>query len=156
MLQTLKERVNIALGNICEAAAKGPHEVNYAGNLQFFTDVVTLLENRSERSSWLVEERSRALLGRAFSRVFSYLLDRVPHFYFDAAIAPMPIAVRGTLARWVVGKVDALDRAFASDDNGVAANEPGTERDAGGGGNVNDASDASEDAQEDAVSDMSD
>ena len=83
------------MGNICEAAAKEPHEASYAGNLQFFTDVVTLLENRSERSRWLVEERSRALLGRAFSRVFSYLLDRDPHFDFDAAIAPVPIAVRG-------------------------------------------------------------
>ena len=33
MLQTLRERANTALGNICEAAAKEPHEVNYAGNL---------------------------------------------------------------------------------------------------------------------------
>ena len=96
------------------------------------------------------------MLGRAFSRVFSYLLDRDPHFDFDAAITPVPIAVRGTLARWVEGKVDALVRAFASDDNGVAANEPGTDRDAGGGGHVNAANDASEDAQEDAASDMSD
>ncbi|XP_044456172.1 translation initiation factor IF-2 [Triticum aestivum] len=53
MLHTLRERANTALGNICEAAAKEPHEVNYTGNLQFFTDVVTLLENRSERSRWL-------------------------------------------------------------------------------------------------------
>ena len=117
MLQTLRERANTALGNICEAAAKEPHEVNYAGNLQFFTDVVTLLENRSERSRWLVEERSRALLGRAFSRVFSYLLDRDPHFDFDAAIAPVPIAVRGALVQWVEDNVDALVRAFASDDD---------------------------------------
>ena len=98
MLQTLIERANTALGDICEAAVKEPHEVNYTGNLQFFTDVVTLLENRSERSHWLVDERSRDLLGRAFSRVFSYLLDRDPHFDFDAAIAPVPIAVRGNLA----------------------------------------------------------
>ena len=73
MLQTLGERANTALGYICEAAVKEPHEVNYADNLQFFTDVVTLLENRSERSRWLVKERSLALLGRAFSRVFSHL-----------------------------------------------------------------------------------
>ena len=164
MLRTLRERANIVLSNICEAAAKEPHETNYAGNLQFFTDVVTLLENRSERSRWLVEERSRALLGRAFSRVFSYLQDRDPHFDFDAVIAPVPIAVRGDLARWVEDNVDALVRAFASDDDGVVVgtnegdvvDEPGADGDAGGGGNVNDASDASEDAQEDAVSDMSD
>ena len=99
MLQTLRERANTALGYIYEAVAKEPHEVNYAGNLQFFTDVVTLLENRSERSRWLVEERSRALLGRAFSRVFSHLQDRDPYFDFDAAITLVPIAVRGDLAR---------------------------------------------------------
>ena len=165
MLQTLRERANTALGYICEAAAKEPHEVNYAGNLQFFTDVVMLLENKSERSHWLVEERSRALLGHAFSRVFSYLQDRDPHFDFDAAIAPVPIAVRGDLARWVEDNMDALVRAFASDDDGVVvgANEgdvvddPGDDGSAGGGGdNVDDASDASEGAPEDVVSDMSD
>ena len=58
------------------------------------------------------------MLGRAFSRIFSYLLDRDPHFDFDAAIAPVPIAVWGDLARWVEDNVDALVRAFASDDDG--------------------------------------
>ena len=127
MLRTLRERANTALGNICEAAAEVPHENNYAGNLQYFTDVVTLLENRSERSRWLVEERSRALLGRAFSHVFTYLQDRDPHFDFDATIAPVPIAIRGDLAQWVEDNVDALVRAFASDDDGVivAADEGG-------------------------------
>ena len=84
------------MGNICEAAAAVPHETNYAGNLQYFTDVVTLLENRSERSRWLVEERSRALLRRAFSRVFSHLQNMDPHFDFDAVIAPVPIAFGAT------------------------------------------------------------
>ena len=97
------------------------------------------------------------MLGRAFSHVFSYLLDRDRHFDFDAAIAPMPIAVRGDLARWVEDNMDALVRAFASDDDGVVVDEPGADGDAGGvGGNVNVASDAPEDAQEDAVSDMFD
>ena len=73
MLTTLWERANTALGNICEAAVGEPHAVNYAGNLQFFTNVVTQLEARSVRADRLVEERSRALLGRAFSRVFSHL-----------------------------------------------------------------------------------
>ena len=40
MLTTLWERANTALGNVCEAAVGEPHAVNYAGNLQFFTDVV--------------------------------------------------------------------------------------------------------------------
>ena len=105
------------------------------------------------------------MLGRAFSRVFIYLLDRDPHFDFDAAITPVPIAVRGDLAWWVEDNVEALVRAFASDDDGVVVganeggvvDEPGIDGDArGSGGNVDDASDASEDAQEDAVSDMSD
>ena len=113
----------------------------------------------------LVEEGSRDLLKRAFSRVFSHLQDRDPHFDFDAAIAPVPIAVRGDLAWWVEDTVDALVRAFASDDDGVivaadeggVVDEPGAGGDAGGGGDdVSDASDASGGAQEDAVSDMSD
>ena len=41
MLAMLRERANAALGNICEAAVGEPHAINYAGNLQFFTDVVT-------------------------------------------------------------------------------------------------------------------
>ena len=150
------------MGYICEAAAREPHEVNYAGNLQFFTDVVTLLENQSKRSRWLVEERSPALLGHAFSRVFSYLQDRDPHFDFDAAIAPVPIAVRGDLARWVEDNVDTLVRAFASDDDGViVAADEGSVVDAPGagggvGGDGDDASDASRGAPDDAASDMSD
>ena len=50
-----------------------------------------------------------------------------PHFDFDAAIAPVPQAVRGDLAHWVEDNVDALIRAFASDNDGVivAADEGG-------------------------------
>ena len=90
MLTTLWERANTALGNICEAAVDEPRAINYAGNLQFFTDIVTQLEARSVRANRLVEERCRALLGRAFSRVFSHLRNMDPHFDFDAAIAPVP------------------------------------------------------------------
>ena len=49
------------------------------------------LEARSVRTDRLMEERSRALLGRAFSRVFSHLRNMDPHFDFDAAIAPVPL-----------------------------------------------------------------
>ena len=73
MLRELRERANTTLGIICEAAVGEPRVVNYAGNLQFFTDVVTQLEARSGRADRLVEERSHALLGRAFSHVFSHL-----------------------------------------------------------------------------------
>ena len=164
MLQTLRERANSALGEICEAAAKEPHEASYAGNLRFFTNVVMLLEDRSERARGLVEERSLALLRRVFSCVFSHLQEMDPHFDFDDAIAPVPTAVRGDLAQWVENNVDALVRAFASDDDGVVVgadkggiiDEPGADGNMGGGGdNVSDASDAFEDAPEDAVSDMS-
>ena len=167
MLRALRERANAALGNICEAAVGGPNVVNYAGNLRFFTDVVTQLETWSGRADRLVEERSRALLGRAFSRVFSYLQDRDPHFDFDAAIALVPMAIRGDLAWWVEDNVDALVRAFTSDDDGVnvAADEGDVVNGGGDGANNGDeeaggddggASDASGDALGDAVSDMSD
>ena len=127
MLTTLRERANTALGNICEAAVGEPHAVNYVGNLQFFTDVVTQLEARSVRADRLVEERSRALLGRAFSRIFSHVRNMDPHFDFDAAIAPVPKAVQDELAHWVEDNVDALVRAFASENDGVivAADEGG-------------------------------
>ena len=59
-----------------------------------------------------MEERSRGLLGRAFSRVFSHLGNTFPDFDFNAAIAPIPQAVRGDLARWVEDNVDALVRGL--------------------------------------------
>ena len=142
MLQTLKERANSALGEICEAAAKEPHEASYAGNLRFFTDMVTLLEDRSQITRGLVEERSRALLRRAFSRFFSHLQNRDLQFDFDVASAPVRKAIRGNLAQWVEDNVDALVRAFVTDDDGmiVAADEggmvdaPGAGRGVGGDG----------------------
>ena len=100
ILTMLRERANTALGNICEAAVGEPRAINYAGNLQFFTDIVTQLEARSVRANRLVEERSRALLGRAFSRVFSHLRNMDPHFNFDAAIAPAP---RPSKTTWRTG-----------------------------------------------------
>ena len=167
ILRTLRERANTALVNIYDATTEQPHVTNYAGNLQFFTDVVTHLENCSERAHHLVEERSRGLLARAFSRVFSHLQNIDPHFDFDAAIASVPKAIRGDLARWVEDNVDALVRAFTSDDDGVvvAADEVDMVNDGEDGANDGEgeasgrdggASDASGGDQEDAVSDMSD
>ena len=153
------------MGNICEAALSEPRAINYAGNLQFFTDIVTQLEARSVRANRLVEEKSRALLGRAFSRVFSHLQNMDPHFDFDAAIAPVPQAVRGDLADWVEDNVDALVRAFALDDDDaiVAADEGGMVNgpdaagdNAEGDGEASDASDSSGGAPEDALGDLSD
>ena len=140
MLRTLRERANAALGNICEAVAEEPHVTNYSGNLRFFSNVVTHLENRSEKSCQPGEERSRGLLARAFSRVFSHLQNIDPLFVFDATIAPVPEAVRGDLARWVEDNVDALVRAFTSDDDGVivAADEGVVVNDGGDGANNGD------------------
>ena len=165
MLATLRERANAALGNICEAAVGAPHATNYAGNLQFFTDIVTQLEAWSVRANRLVEERSRALLRRAFSRVFSHLQNMDPHFDFDAAIAPVPQAVRGDLADWVEDNVHALVKAFTSDDDDVivAADEGGVVNgpnaagdNVEGDGEASDASDGSGGAPEDALGDLSD
>ena len=127
--------------------------------------MVTQLEARSVGANRLVEERSRALLGRAFSRVFSHLRNMDPNFDFDAAITPVPQAVRGDLARWVEDNVDALVRAFASDNDGVvvAANEgdvvngpDAADGDAESDGEASDASEDSGGAPEDALGDLSD
>ena len=66
------------------------HSNDYSSHLNFFTNMVTRLEARSDKACQLVEERSRGLLGRAFSRVFSHLRNTFPDFDFDAAIAPVP------------------------------------------------------------------
>ncbi len=82
------------------------------------------------------------LIPRAFSRVFNHLQDNDPHFDFDAAIALVPIAIRGDLAQWVEDNVDALVRAFTTDDDGVvvAADEGGVvnDQDADDGDGVGD------------------
>ena len=107
------------------------------------------------------------MLGCAFSHVFSYLQDRDPHFDFDAAIAPVPEAIRGDLARWVEDNMDALVRAFASDDDAVVVPEDEgdvvNDGEGGAGDGDGDASDGDSDASDafecdpgDAVSDMSD
>ena len=87
-----------------------------------------------------------------------------PHFDFDAAIALVPLAIRGDLAHWVEDNMDALVRAFTSDDDGVvvAADEGGVVNGPGaeGGGAEGDgeASDAGGDSggvPEDALGDLS-
>ena len=163
MLEGLRNRANAALSHICDENAPHPHSNDYVSHLRFFTDVVMRLENRSERARLLVEERSRGLLGRAFSRVFSHLQNTYQDFDFDAAIAPVPEATRGDLAQWVEDNVDALVRAFVSDDDVlVVAVDGGDVVDGGDGGagdggasdSDNGDSDASGGDQEDAVSDM--
>ena len=101
MLQDLCNRANTTLGYICDENAPHPHSNDYASHLTFFTNMVTRLEARSDRARQLVEERSRGLLGRAFSRVFSHLQNTYPDFDFDAAIVPVLEAIWGNLARWV-------------------------------------------------------
>ena len=90
MLQDLRVRANRALETICEESIPHPYEDDDASHLCFFTQIVTRLDDRAARARQLVEERSRGLLGRAFSRVFSHLLNLDPHFDFNAAIAPEP------------------------------------------------------------------
>ena len=119
MLGDLRTKANQALGTICDEHAPHPHAEDYASHLRFFTDVVTRLESRAERARELVDEKSRGLLGLAFSRIFSHLLNTNPDFDFAAAIAPVPEVIRDNLARWVDDNVDALVRAFASDDDAV-------------------------------------
>ena len=99
-----------------------------------------------------MEERGRGLLERAFSRVFSHLQNADPSFDFDATIAPVPTVVRGVLARWVEDHVDALFRAFASEDDVVVVvADKGDVVDGGDGGVADGGNDADED--DDNVSD---
>ena len=58
-----------------------------------------------------------------------------PHFDFDAAIAPVPLAIRGNLVHWVEDNVDALVRAFTAAADGVvvAADEGGVVNGPGAG-----------------------
>ena len=117
------------------------------------------LEARSARARQLVEERGRGLLERAFSRVFSHILNADPNFDFDAAIAPVPTAIRGDLAHWVEDNMDALVRAFASEDDAVVvvADEGDVVDDGDGGGDDADEDDdnASDTSAGDAASDIS-
>ena len=79
----------------------------------------------------VVEERSRGLLGCAFSRVFSHLLNLDPHFDLDTAIAPVPKVIQDNLENWVDDHVDTLVVEFAPEDDVVviAAEEGGADDD---------------------------
>ena len=92
MLQDLRARANHALGTICNEIASHPHENDYASHLNFFINIVTRLEDRATKARKLVGDRSRGLLGSAFSRVFSNLLGRDSHFDFNVVLAPVPVA----------------------------------------------------------------
>ena len=131
MLQDLRLRANSALGTIYNDSAPHPHENDYASHLSFFTDIVTRLEARAASSRDLEAERSRGLLGCAFSRVFSHLLNRDPHFDFDDVLIPVPSVVQDNLAGWVDDHMDALVAEFTPEENTVmiAAEEVGADGD---------------------------
>ena len=107
------------MSTICEESAPHPREEDYASHLRFFTEIVTRLEDRAARARELIEERSCGLLGHAFSRVFSELLNLDPHFDFDAAIASVPRVIQDNLANWVDDHVDALLAEFAPEDDAI-------------------------------------
>jgi hypothetical protein len=141
MLEDLRTRANQALGSICEESAPRPREVDDAGNLHFFMQVVARLEDRAARAHELVEERSWELLGRAFSRVFSNLFSLDPYFDFDAAIAPVPEVTQDAVAEWVNNHVDDLVEEFTlvEDATMTEADEvvdADSEEDGGAGGNA--------------------
>ena len=78
---------------------------------------MTRPEDWAARARELVEERSRGLLGCAFSRIFSHLLNLDPHFDFNVVLAPMPAATQDKLAKWVDGHVDALVKEMTPEDD---------------------------------------
>ena len=130
MLEGLRSRANAALGHICDENAPHPLVDDYASHLCFFTDVVTRLENHSERARQLVEERSRGLIGCALSHVFNNLLNLDSHFDFSFVLAPMPAAIEDKLAKWVDGHVNALVKELTPEDDTAVL----TAEEAGAGG----------------------
>ena len=108
MFDDLGVRANRALSTICDESISRPYEADDVGYLRFCTQVVTCLEGGAVRACQLVEEKSRDLLGRAISRVFSHLLSLDPDFDFSAVIAPVLGVTQGDLASWVDHHVDDL------------------------------------------------
>ena len=145
MVQALRLWANRSLGVICKESVPHPRVEDYASHLHFFTEVVTRLEDQAARARKLVEERSQGLLGRAFSRVFSHLQNLDPHFDFDAAIAPVPGAIRDNVSHWVENHMEALVRAFSIEDDVVVvmADKDGADDD-----DEDDASDSASSAYE--------
>lgn len=131
MLEDLWVRANRALDTVYKESVARPHAADDTGCLHFFTQVVTLLEDRTMQARQLVEEKSRGLLGRVFSRVFSYLLSLDPDYDSNAAIAPVPRVTQGDLASWVNDHVDDLVTEFSLEDgvDAPAAAEGGADGD---------------------------
>ena len=50
MLQGLRVRANNALGAICNESAPHPHESEYASHLNFFTNIMTRLEDQAAKA----------------------------------------------------------------------------------------------------------
>ncbi|KAE8785905.1 hypothetical protein D1007_40335 [Hordeum vulgare] len=63
----------------------------------------------------LIEEESQDLLSQALTHAFSNLFHTVPNFNFEAAMAPIPEAIRGTLGKEVRNHVGMLSVQFARD-----------------------------------------
>jgi hypothetical protein len=141
MLEDLRTRANWALGSICEESAPRPRKVDDAGNLHFFTQVVACLEDRAARARELIEERSRELLGRTFSCVFSHLFCLDPHFDFDAVIAPVPEVTQDAVAEWVDSHVVDLVTEFTLVEDAIVTKvdevvDTDSEEDGGAGGDA--------------------
>jgi hypothetical protein len=136
MLEDLRARANRALGTICEENIPRPHEDDDAGYLHFFSQVVIRLEDRASRARQLVEERSRDLLGRVFSCVFSHLLSLDPHFDFDAVIAPVPEVTQDVLVKWVDDHVDDLVAELTLEEDVTVPEEEVVDADSDEGGDA--------------------
>jgi hypothetical protein len=140
MLEVLMTKANRALDAICEESIERSHGDDDADYLRFFTQVMTCIEDQAMRTRQLVKERSRGLLGRAFSRVFSNLFSSNPHFDFNTLIAPVPEITQEVVAHWVDHHVDKLVEEFPQDGD-VPLIDAG---DGGAGGD--DGDDANDDA----------
>lgn len=112
MFQDHEGRARRALSSVCNESVSSslvPDDVSY---LAFFTRIVERLKGGAEKVRQLVEEKSRDLLARASSCVFSHLLRFDPDFDFEAMTAPVPEVILGALGNWVEDHVDDLIAEF--------------------------------------------
>ncbi|KAE8817848.1 hypothetical protein D1007_04468 [Hordeum vulgare] len=99
MFQGLERWECRALGSIYGGSISSPIIPDDAGYLDFFTKVPEWVEAGAEQVGVLIEDEIRNLMSKAPMHVFSNLLHVDPHFDFEAAMAPVPRAIRVALRK---------------------------------------------------------
>ncbi|KAE8798191.1 hypothetical protein D1007_26481 [Hordeum vulgare] len=123
MFEALEHRASRALGDICGEGVSGPLILDDFGYLGFFYRVVEHVEASAKKAFTLTEEKSRDLLGKAASDVFSHLLRLDPDFDFASVLDPVPETIRADLAEWGEVHVEDLVARLAPKGCGMGSDE---------------------------------